>query len=605
MHGFEEQDYSKEIDFKIWRKILSYARPYRGHLLQLLVVMSVVAVIDAAFPAMTRYAIDTFVVPGTTNGLPLFAAAYGLLVVAQAFNIWLFIGTAGRIETGLCYDLRKRGFARLQQLGFSYYDRTPVGWIMARMTSDSERLGETISWGAVDILWGGGTMLAISVFMFVMDWRLALLTLLVVPPLVVASVYFQRRILENHREVRKTNSRISGAYNEGIMGAKTTKTLVREGANLREFQELTGAMRRHSVRTATFSALYMPVVLTLGSIGTGLALWYGGSGVIAGTVTYGTLVAFISYTVQFFEPVRELARVLAEFQNAQASAERVISMIETEPEIVDRPEVAEQYGDVFHPKKENWPRWSGHLEFRNVGFRYPNGERVLSDFNLTVEAGAAVALVGETGCGKSTMVNLACRFYEPTEGEILLDGVDYRKRGILWHQSHLGYVLQGPHLFSGTVRENIRYGRLEATDAEVEEAARLVNADQFIRKMSYGYDSEVGEGGGLLSVGEKQLISFARAILADPTLFVFDEATSSVDTETELLIQDAVQKVLTGRTSFMIAHRLSTIRNADRILVIDAGRIVEDGTHESLLAHRGYYYRLYTNQFRQAGDVFD
>jgi ATP-binding cassette subfamily B protein len=446
-------------------------------------------------------------------------------------------------------------------------------------------------------------MISIGVFMIVMNARLGLIVLSVMPPLTLVSMYFQKKILKSNREVRKTNSRISGAYNEGIMGAKTTKTLVREKANLAEFQKMTGTMREASVRTAVYSGLYLPIVLAIGSIGTGLALWAGGADVLAGTLTYGTIVAFVGYTVQFFEPVRELARVITELQSAQASAERVISLIETESEVADRPDVVEKYGDSFNPRRENWEPVTGQIEFRNVSFQYTDGEKVLTDFNLVVPRGQTIALVGETGSGKSTIVNLACRFYEPTAGQVLIDGVDYRERSILWHESHLGYVLQQPHLFSGTIRENIRYGRLDAADEEIVEAAKLVNAHDFISRMEDGYDSQVGEGGNLLSTGEKQLVSFARAIVADPAFFVFDEATSSVDTEAERLIQDAVQKVLTGRTSFIIAHRLSTIRSADRILVIDRGQIIEEGTHRDLLLNRGRYYQLYTSQFLEEEEV--
>lgn len=602
MHAFEEKQYSKKIDLGLWRKLLGYAKAYRRHLLWISAVMVLVAIIDATYPVMTRYAVDEFIVPGDATGIGLFAAGYAALVVTQAVLIWLFISLAGTVETGVCYDLRRRGFRRLQELSLHYYDTTPTGWIMTRMTSDSERLGETISWGIVDIMWGFTTMTAFGVFMLVMDWRLALIVLSVVPPLAVLSYIFQQKILRNQRIVRRTNSRITGALNEGIMGAKTTKTLVREDANLREFQEVTGDMRRYSIRTAVVQSLYVPVVLTLGSLGTGLALVYGGQGLARGAVSFGVLVAFVSYTVQFFDPVRELARVLTEFQSAQAAAERVMDMIETEPEIVDAPKVIERYGDVFDPKRENWSRVEGAVTFRDVTFTYTGGETVLNRFNLQVDAGQSIALVGETGSGKSTIVNLLCRFYEPSSGHILVDGRDYRSRGLLQHYSNLGYVLQQPHLFSGTVRENIRYGRLDATDAEVERAAELVGATAFIGRLEQGFDSEVGEGGGLLSVGEKQLVSFARAILADPVFFVFDEATSSIDSEAERLIQDAIRKILKGRTSFIIAHRLSTIREADRILVIDKGEIVEDGNHETLIGQRGRYYTLYMNQFSVQGE---
>ncbi len=597
MHAFEEKDYSKKIDLGLWRKLLGYAKAYRRHLLGISLVMVLVAVIDASFPVMTRYAVDEFIVPGNAAGIGLFAAGYAALVVMQGFLIWVFITLAGAVETGVCYDLRRRGYRRLQELSLHYYDTTPTGWIMTRMTSDSERLGETISWGIVDIMWGLTSMTAFGVFMLVMDWRLALIVLSVVPPLAILSYVFQQKILKNQRIVRRTNSRITGALNEGIMGAKTTKTLVREDANLAEFQEITGDMRRYSIRTAVIQSLYVPIVLTLGSVGTGLALVFGGQGVLSGAVSFGVLVAFVSYTVQFFDPVREMARVLTEFQSAQAAAERVMDMIETEAEIVDDPDVVARFGDVFDPKRENWTRASGEVSFRDVTFTYTGGEEVLQNFNLRVDAGQSIALVGETGSGKSTIVNLLCRFYEPSSGQILVDGVDYRDRGLLQHYSNLGYVLQQPHLFSGSVRENIRYGRLDASDTEVEEAAALVGATTFIRRLEKGFESEVGEGGSLLSVGEKQLVSFARAILADPVFFVFDEATSSIDTEAERLIQNAIRKILQGRTSFIIAHRLSTIREADRILVIADGEIAEDGSHETLIAHRGMYYNLYMNQF--------
>ncbi|MFO7153816.1 MAG: ABC transporter ATP-binding protein [Caldicoprobacter oshimai] len=599
MNTYQEQEYTKPFNIDLWKKLIRYARPYKRDLLFLAVIMAASGGIDAIFPLMNRYAVDNFIIPGKLGGLWIFALIYAALIAVQALNVWMLICIAGRIETGLCYDIRKIGFKKLQELSFSYFDRTPVGWIMARMTSDIQRLGETVAWGLVDLMWGSAMMVATIGIMLYLNWRLALITLSVVPVLAVVSIYFQRMILMAYRQVRRINSQITGAFNEGIMGAKTTKTLAREEENLKEFKELTERMKHSSVRAVVVSSIYMPIVMVLGSIGTGLALWFGGEGVIGRSISYGTLVAFITYTMQFFEPIRELARIFAELQNSQASAERVFSMIETQPDVKDSPEVIEKYGDLFTPKKENWPHIKGDVTFHNVSFSYKEGEEVLKDFNLEVKAGETIALVGETGAGKSTIVNLLCRFYEPTKGEIRIDGVDYRKRSQLWLQSNIGYVLQTPHLFSGTVKENIRYGRLDASDEEVIEAAKLVNAHDFIMKLEKGYDTEVGEGGNRLSTGQKQLISFARAVLANPRIFVLDEATSSVDTETEQIIQDAIQKVLRGRTSFVIAHRLSTIRSADRILVIRNGRVVEQGTHSELLRRRGYYYRLYTNQFME------
>jgi ATP-binding cassette subfamily B protein len=478
-----------------------------------------------------------------------------------------------------------------------------VGWLMARMTSDTARLSDTIAWGLVDFVWGLTMMIGIACVMLVINWKLALLSLSVMPIVAILSIFFQEKMLKVYRKVRKTNSKITGSFNEGISGAKTTKTLVREEKNLDEFKVITKDMYSSSVQAAIFSAIYLPLVLTLGSIGTAIALWYGGKGVLLQTLSYGTLVLFIQYTIQFFEPVRELARIFAELQSAQASAERIFSMIETEPEIVDSEAVIEKYGDSFSGVRESWPHIDGNITFKNVSFSYKNGEKVLENFSLDVKAGETIALVGETGSGKSTIVNLACRFYEPTEGQVLIDGVDYTQMPIAWLQSNLGYVLQTPHLFSGTIKDNIRYGKLNAKDEEIIKAAKMVNAHDFISKLENAYDNEVGEGGNRLSTGEKQLISFARAILANPRIFVLDEATSSIDTETEHIIQDAIQTVLEGRTSFIIAHRLSTIRSADRILVIRDGEVTEQGSHKQLMKQKGYYYRLYTNQFMEEQEL--
>jgi ATP-binding cassette subfamily B protein len=471
---------------------------------------------------------------------------------------------------------------------------------MARMVSDTERLAETVAWGLVDMVWGVSMMSVIIGVMLYLNWWLALIVLSVVPALVWVSAFFQKRILKSYREVRRTNSRITGAFNEGIMGARTTKTLVREKANLRQFSGLSGKMYRSSFMAAVQSALYLPLVLLLGSVGAGLGIWFGGSGVIAGVVTYGTLVAFIAYVERFFEPVREVARIFAELQSAQAAAERIFDLLSTEPEIVDSEAVRQLMASVSDDSPDSiFPEIEGAVTFEQIGFAYKDGTRVLTGFNLEVAPGETIALVGATGGGKSTIANLVCRFYEPSGGRVLIDGVDYRERSLHWLQSNLGVVLQTPQLFSGSIRDNIAYGRLDASDEEVEAAARLVRAWGFISAMEKGMDSPVGEGGGLLSTGQKQLISFARAVLANPRIFVMDEATSSVDTETEMLIQEALEHLLAGRTSFVIAHRLSTIRNADRILVVEDGCITEAGNHDVLMELKGRYFDLYTRRFER------
>ena len=590
---------NERIDLRVWKRLVAYGLRYKPRVICTILVLLVVAGADLVYPLLTRYAINHFIIGSTTQGLGWFGLLYVLLVALQGLGVMLFVRGAGRLEMDISYDIRQDAFTKLQQLSFSYYDVTSVGWLMARLGSDVARLSEMIAWSIVDVMWALTFAVGVVGVLLVMNWQLGLLVLAITPVLAVLCVYFQRRILKQQRLVRKANSRITGAFNEGVMGAVTNKTLAREDSAQGEFEVITGEMRAASVRAAVLSAVFMPLVFNLGAIATSLALWRGGNMVFAGVIDLGTLAAFISYTTQLFDPIQSLARILAEMQAAQASAERVIDLLDTEPDVQDSPEIMDQYGDLFTAKTENWPPIEGRVEFRDVCFQYKSGEEVLRHFNLTVQPGQNIALVGETGAGKSTIVNLVCRFYEPTTGQVLIDGVDYRERSQLWLQSSLGYVLQAPHLFSGTVTENLRFAKPNATDEEVRRAARMVHAEEFILQLPGGYDAQVGEGGGRLNTGQKQLLSLARVLLADPRIFVLDEATSSIDTETEALIQDAIQTVLAGRTSFVVAHRLSTIRAADRILVIHAGRILESGTHEELMRAHGEYYNLYTHQYRR------
>ncbi len=609
--ALKEQEFSQKVDLRIWKKLFRYALRYKGLVIRTIIALLFVAAIDIIYPQLSRYAIDNIIGKDDMGALPWFGLFYALIVAVQGAGVVLFIKGSGKLEMRMAFDIRQDAFRKLQQLSFSYYDKTAVGYIMARMVSDVSRLSELIAWSVVDILWASCYVIGVIGIMLSMNWKLALIVIAVLPPLALICMYFQKRILKHYRDVRKQNSRITGAFNEGIMGAVTTKTLVREDKNSEEFRSETGRMRKAATRAAVLSAMFTPIVMCLGSIGTGLALYAGGMSVTHawetafGIMTVGTLSSFISYSTNLFEPIQQLAGIFAEMQSAQASAERVITLIDTPCDIVDSDEVVEKYGDCFEPKRENWEPINGDVTFEHVDFAYKGGESVLHDFNLDVKAGETIALVGETGAGKSTIVNLVCRFYEPTAGRILIDGVDYRERSQLWLQDRLGYVLQQPHLFSCSIKENIRYGRRDATDEEVYAAARLVHAEEFILAQENGYDTEVGEGGARLSTGQKQLISFARVILADPRIFVLDEATSSIDTETEQLIQNAITKVLEHRTSFIVAHRLSTIRSADRILVIRDGKITESGTHRELLKLGGYYYDLYTTQFKEerAADI--
>ena len=461
--------------------------------------------------------------------------------------------------------------------------------------SDTLKIASVVAWGLVDMFWAFLYVVSVFIIMFFLNARLALILLVIVPCIAVLTVVFQNKILYWNRRVRKINSQITSAYNEGITGVRTSKSMGIEKENEDAFSGRTSDMYQAAGRAAKLNAVYIPLILLCGSSAAAFVLYRGGYMVQEDLIRLGTLSVFISYAVVIFEPIQQLARLLADLISCQANIERVMGLLEQEPQVVDSPEVEEKYGDVFFPKKENWEELRGDIEFKNVSFRYPDGnEDVLKDFNLKIPAGTTVAIVGETGAGKSTLVNLACRFFEPTEGQILIDGKDYRERSQLWLHSNIGYVLQNPHLFSGTVIDNIRYGNLNATEEQVMAAAKAVSADQVVEKLEHGYNSDVGEGGDMLSTGEKQLISFARAVLADPRIFVLDEATSSIDTQTEQLIQNATEKLLEGRTSFLIAHRLSTIRKADVILVVKDGKVVEQGTHKELLKAKGYYYQLYS-----------
>ena len=594
-----KQDIYKEdkLNVSIWKNFLKYLKPYKLQFLTLSLMMIGLGVLDAVFPLLTKYAIDNFVEKNTISGIEKFGFIYLTLVILLSLTVFAFITMAGKLETQMAYDIRKIGFENLQRLPLSYYDKNAIGWLMARMTSDINRLSETISWSLVDLSWGFSMMTAVTVAMLRLNPKLALVTLSIVPVLALVSFYFQKKILNAQREVRRINSKISASYNEDIQGAKTTKTLGREDINLEDFSKISSSMRDSSIRAVIISSVYLPIVLTLGSISIALAVTYGGNSIISNIISYGTLVAFISYTAQFFEPINQIALIFSELQSAQASAERVFSLLNEKPEIVDSESVVSKYGDLLNPKRQAWPDISGSIEFKNVSFSYKEGENILENFNLIVNPGQTIALVGETGSGKSTIVNLFCRFYEPNSGEILIDNINYKDMPQNWIHENLGYVLQSPHLFSGSIKENIRYGNLDASEQDIVYASKLVDAHDFIMATESGYDTEVGEGGGFLSTGQKQLISFARAVIRNPKLFVLDEATSSIDTETEQKIQGAINKVLKGRTSFVIAHRLSTIKGADKILVIREGKIIESGNHMSLIKNKGYYYNLYTNQF--------
>lgn len=598
--SYEEQEFTKSFDIKIWKKILPFLKPYKKIFIMIIALNLFCSLVDIALPLFQRFAIDHFIEKNTIDGIAGFAVVYAIVILLQTLSVIFFTRGNMKVEMKVGRDLKRACFVHLQTLSFSYYNVTPVGYILARVMSDTNRIAGLVAWNLIDVLWASTYVFGVFIAMLILNWQLALLVIIIVPVIALLTVYFQNKILTWNRKVRKINSKITGSYNEGIMGAKTSKTLVIEDKNYDDFQGITDEMKTAGVRAARLSAVYIPLVMLFSSLATALVLAKGGNMVLKNLLMIGTLSAFTSYAVGIFEPIQQLARNIADIISVQANIERVAGLLDQEPQILDSKEITDKYGDSFYPKKENWEKLQGEIEFKDVSFHYPDGnEEVLSHFNLKIPEGTTVAIVGETGAGKSTLVNLACRFFEPTQGQILIDGKDYRERSQLWLHSNIGYVLQNPHLFSGTVMENIRYGNLEATDEQVIAAAKAVSADLVVDKLENGYQSDVGEGGDRLSTGEKQLISFARAVLADPRIFVLDEATSSIDTQTEQLIQNATMQLLEGRTSFLIAHRLSTIRKADVILVVKDGKIIEQGKHLELLKKKGYYHDLYSKQFQE------
>lgn len=584
---FEEEEFDTQFSGTTILRILAQTKPHWRWVLGFLLAIMIVSILDGYFTFLSKRIVDEGIIPGNKQVLLGIVSTYGALLLLQASGVFTFIFLAGILGERVRYDLRKKLFNNLQELSLSYYSRTPVGWIMSRVTSDTERVADLVTWGIVDVTWAIANIGTSTIFMLRINWRLALIVLTILPIIIWIAIQFRKKILKEYRTVRKINSKITGAYNENITGVRVVKALGREEGNMQEFGKLTGEMYQASYRAAWLSALFLPAVQIISAFALGSVAWYGGWQAQVGTITIGGIQAFISYITFMMWPVQDLARVYAEMQQSIASAERMFSLIDAVPEIQNRQ-------GAFDPGGLH-----GDIEFEHVDFYYEEDKPVLQDFTLQVRQGETIALVGPTGGGKSTIVNLICRFYEPKQGTIRIAGHDYTQYSLHAIQSRIGIVLQTPHLFSGNIRENIRYGRLNASDEEVEEAAHLAGAHDFIVKFDKGYDTEVGEGGSLLSTGQKQLISLARAVLADPEIFIMDEATSSVDTLTEALIQRGMENLMRGRTSFVIAHRLSTIKRANRILVVDNGKIIETGSHAELLLQRGHYYRLYTRQFRQ------
>lgn len=581
-------------------KLLPFVKPYKKIMISMIIMGALSSLIDSIYPLFNQYALNHFIALKTTDTIVPFIIAY--IVILIVFVILNFVSTtwAGKIEMSVNRDLRNASFNHLQELSFSYFNQNNVGYVHARVMSDTGRIGQLVSWDMMDMVWQGSYLLFVLINMALINIHLAMYIMLIIPFAVVLIIFFQKKLVTLNRKIREINSKITSNFNEGITGAKSIKTLVVENKINHDFDVDSDDMEKTSVLAGRYSALFSSLVTMLSSITLAIILWKGGMINQEGIIMIGTLSVFMTYALNMLEPIQSIVGGIARLIAIQVNIERFTTLLETQSDVADRTEVIEKYGDTFHPKKENWEALHGDVEFKDVSFKYPDGnEMVLEHFDLKVPQGTNVAIVGETGAGKSTLVNLVCRFFEPTYGQVLIDGKDARDRSQLWLHSNIGYVLQTPHLFSGTVRDNLRYGKPDATDEEIWKALKLVNAEFVIDKMDKGLDSEVGEGGDMLSTGEKQLISFARAILADPKILVLDEATASIDTLTEKAIQDAIFTVIKGRTSFVIAHRLSTIVDADVILVVKDGKIIERGKHAELMHAHGYYYDLYTRQYEE------
>ncbi|HEY5730508.1 MAG TPA: ABC transporter ATP-binding protein [Anaerolineales bacterium] len=582
----EEEEHTSELTGPVFRRILTLLRPHWKWVVGFLITIALTSSLDAYFTFLNKEIVDTGITLGNKDRVLNLAMIYGGFILLQSGAVFTFIYLAGVLGERVQYDLRKMLFNHLQDLSLSYYAQNSVGRLIARVTSDTGRVADLLTWGIVDTTWAIMNIITSVTFMAIINWRLALIVFTVIPVMIYIAVQFRKKILVEYRVSRRTNSKITGAYNENFQGVRVVKALLREDENTKEFQNLTTKMYKASYRAAWLSALFLPTVQIIAAVALGFIVGYGGTQISVGLMTIGGIQAFVSYLTFMMWPVQDLARVYAEMQHSIASAERIFKLADTPPEVHDRDDAVEAKTLL------------GEIEFDHVDFFYEERKPVLTDFSLKVKPGEMIALVGPTGGGKSTIVNLLCRFYEPRKGTIHINGHDYMDYKLASIHSRIGIVLQTPHLFSGSVCDNIRYGRLDASDDEVVEAAKIAGAHDFIVTLEKGYDHNVGESGNLLSVGQKQLISLARAVLSRPELFIMDEATSSVDTLTEALIQRGMEALMKGRTSFVIAHRLSTIRRANRIIVIEDGRIAEQGSHAELLKQRGHYYRLYTQQFR-------
>lgn len=577
-----------------------FIKKYSGMFVGMIVAGIVFSAFDAIYPLFNKYAITHFIGDKTLDTVVIFIVVYLAVAIVQGIINYINVMLCAKLELYMDRDLRNNAFSHLQEVSLSYFNKNNVGYIHARVMSDTGKIGELVAWHLMDVVWWGSYVILTLVVMFFVNAKMALYLLILLPIAILVTMFFQKKLVVYNREMRELNSQITADINEGITGIKSIKTLAISEKMNREFKQDTRRMYKKSIKTAHHSALFTSSMTMLSTLALALILWKGGNLTVEGMVEIGTLSVFMSYALGMLEPIQFIINAISRMIAVGVNIERYLELMNTVGEVYDSPEVVEKYGDSFNPKYENFEELKGEVEFKDVTFKYPDGDEiVLDNFNLKVEKGQSIAIVGETGAGKSTLVNLVCRFFEPTKGQVLIDGKDAKERSLKWLHSNIGYVLQTPFLFSGTVRENLLYGKENATDEEIMKAIERIGAEKILGKLDNGLDTELGEGGDFLSTGEKQLLSIARALLADPKILILDEATSSVDSMTENNVQQAIAEVTKERTSFIIAHRLSTVVGADTILVVADGKIVERGNHRELMKKKGEYYNLYMRQFEE------
>lgn len=621
--GFQEERLPTKLNFSVWLKIGKYALRHKWLLFFAAISTLFATFYDASFtPVMNAAAVDiadrigqgallgvslwdipvrcTFIFGIQTEfSFAVYCVLLGVFILLRAVAIFVSFYSLNLISMDVVIDLRRDTFKHIQELSFSYFDKVSSGWLIARMQGDTSTLSSTMVWGFNSLIWSVLQIVFSIVTMFSTDWRFALMIVASLPIVMVIAPIFQRLILKKHRIARNAHSHYVGYLAESISGAKTIKALSLEESRVAESEEITSDLCEKRYKAHLMNAYFSPILSLISGIMTVIVVLFGNAQIAAGLVLPATVVLFLTFVKNIYDPLSSFAEEMSEFMASQASAEKVIQLLEAEPEILDSPATIERFGTIFDPKEEAYPPFGGAIEFRDVTFDYGNGIEVIHPLNLAIAPGTSVAIVGETGSGKTTLVNLLCRFYEPTSGKILLDGKDYLTLSLGCLRSFIGYVQQTPFVFKGTYFDNIAYGKKDATLEEVKAAAEAVGIASFIEKEKDGYYTALEIGGDALSQGQKQLIAFARALLRNPTLLILDEATSSIDTLTEARLQTTVNAMLKGRTSILIAHRLSTVTGCDRILFMEKGSVVEDGTHRELMAKKGKYYELYMSQFQE------